>query len=726
MASVITLPNRSTCLYRPNKGIYFWCRQKGLRILKSPKNLRIMNLLQFFSGEECSISGTEEWIKPLTKWLLDNGMLCVEEVNHEEKMFDIPELSSKYNRPLPYLILVSREFGEDIGKAIYHSNIPANIKYIDDFSSEDSSAQRVLVISQMNELYKNRSSFSQISHNADIFISVELWPKFVNIISLPASQVGSLHHYEYRLALQNDQPEVEIAWRDETDSFRICRFVDEDYLKTLIRLLSHYVSNCGLSLSSVSMKQFHTANINESDLVSNDLRTTCEDEYQNFQNIFSKIDKKNNTDTELTLSILNNICNDLSNPAIVGYQQIFTDSKLSLSGQLQFVKSKCGYPLSVDPRKNIRFVERGTLGVDQEISLAKIKAMGEAIERYATMQNQSGKDFLAKQSEIPDDLILPPSLFCLGMNPDTDLQATYGSDDDHKYFQWLPAYNLRTNDVKLVLSDLVHYLHQGRHPVVEDSTNGAACHINFFAAITNGVEELFERDAILCHWLLKIKPPQLKLNGLCKHSEFVLSELHKMGYEIKALNITLDTIFPTVMLVGIRKELGFPYMAISAGCSDNLKSSIQSAIKELAATLISTNKSDYGSYTSKNKKLFGHRNKYLNPENRHIWKFLMDGPIIQTNLEDKENPTSDFFDRLLEIISYCNKKEFTPLIVNTTPKQLSNYPVHTIKALIPELQPLYFGSNMMRINLKRLKKISHDKFGTFNESEINRYPHPLS
>ncbi|MCB9228854.1 MAG: YcaO-like family protein [Deltaproteobacteria bacterium] len=726
MVSVITLPNRSTCLYRPNNGIYFWCSEKGLRILKSPENLKIMNLLQFFSGEECNLSGTEEWIKPLTKWLLDNGMLSVEEVKHEEKPFETFQFSTNHNMFLPYLILVSREFGEDLGWAIHHSDIPANVRYIDEFSSEESSAQRVLVISQMNELYKNRSSFSKISHHADIFISVELWPRFVNIISLPARQVSSLPHYEYCLALQTDQPDVELDWRRGKDSLRLCRFVDEDYIKTLIRLLSHYTSHCGRSLSSVSMKRFHTGDLNESEVVSDDFRAACDDEYHAFQNIFSNTDKKNSTNTQRTLSILNRICDDLSNPAIVGYQQIFTDSRLSVSGQLQFVKSKCGYPLTVDPGKSIRGVERGTLGVDQDLSLAKIKAMGEAIERYATMQNQSGKDLLARQSEIPEDLLLPPGLFCLGTKADTASQVAQDWDDDHKYFQWLPAYNLRTHDVKLIHSDLVHYLHQDRQPVVEDSSNGAACHTNFFAAIINGIEELFERDAILCHWLLKIKPPQIRLNGLCEQSGSVLSELYKMGYEIKALDITLDSIFPTVLLLGIRKELAFPYMAIAAGCSAHLKSSVQSAIKELAATLIASNMSDYESYTSKNKKLFGHRNKYLNPQNRHIWQFLVNGPMTESDLEHKNNPASDYSDRLSDIIRYCNKKEFTPLIVNTTPEQLSKYPVHTIKALIPELQPLYFGSNMARMNLKRLKHVSHDKYGTFKEADINRDLHPLS
>lgn len=74
-------------------------------------------------------------------------------------------------------------------------------------------------------------------------------------------------------------------------------------------------------------------------------------------------------------------------------------------------------------------------------------------------------------------------------------------------------------------------------------------------------------------------------------------------------------------------------------------------------------------------------------------------------------------------------QNLTPYIVTLeqAPHGLQNGPVTVVRAIVPGMIPMVFGTDLVPLKMPRIQKLSNLKYGVVKPySELNRFPHPFN
>lgn len=364
---------------------------------------------------------------------------------------------------------------------------------------------------------------------------------------------------------------------------------------------------------------------------------------------------------------------------------------------------------------------------------AELRALMETVERYSNIMVDESRFHWAPYDDVkkiainPIDLTLYPherydkyDFRCSQFSPDVTIP-------------WIDGHDIFSGKSILIPADFVYPPIQ-RKPLVFETSNGAAAHVDKVLAILYGLFEVIERDAFLIMWLNKLSMPILDVKSLPFGFKESINSINNFGMEIKLVDLTNDTNIPTIMAACYNKSPDkYPALVIGIGSHIEPEKALQKALFEMEISLLDILEKPMKKKISIEQisKPYDHKVFYLNPKMRKYWDFMLNSKkkkyVLPKGIEmsvKKNNSCS----LLMTVVRQLHTMNHRVLFSDITPTDMRRIGLSAVKVLIPGFQPLFFG-NDPRLSSQRLRtvpiRLGYNRRTTGHASELNLAPHPL-
>lgn len=220
----------------------------------------------------------------------------------------------------------------------------------------------------------------------------------------------------------------------------------------------------------------------------------------------------------------------------------------------------------------------GGCGLTREAAV--ISALCEGVERYAASSYGPSKRGLLSRRELGGALSLDPASLVRfterqRVAPDFQLAPV----DDTTKLRWEVGWDLATGDPCLVPAFAVHlpYMLERDEPLVAMGlSTGLACGTTLEEAMSKGLCEAVERDAMALTWVRGLTPPRV--------DDAVVKEL--VGHvlpprdEVVAYDLTTDLGLPVFMVICRGQGPRGPLVAVGAACHPDARWALRKAAME--------------------------------------------------------------------------------------------------------------------------------------------------
>lgn len=359
----------------------------------------------------------------------------------------------------------------------------------------------------------------------------------------------------------------------------------------------------------------------------------------------------------------------------------------------------------VDWASAIRFVEEDALTI----------AFYEAIERYFISLYDFSELRLLACRELDGQKI---SLG--GVVNNTDVRKIKDIEDRPLYWTWAEEFS--TGERVHIPAQMVFlpFDPPGEFKIREHISTGAACGKSRLDAIIRGVLECIERDSFMVAFLTRRQ--QKRIQGY--HSTLV-SLLTAHGIETHLIKLNGDCEVHSVLCI-LEDRSGRKPPAIAAGCACDfdIGSAIEKALLECLKirlwikTEILRNRRRFleAKRISVARRSIVDRGLYWgHPKNKKELKFFLESPL-SINYEGIERDAVALAeaDRMRILSEWLGRHGFSLLIRDFSNDDLRSNDLHVVRAIVPELHPLYVN-----------EKFRYDCGARLGVGEINRSPLPL-
>ena len=222
----------------------------------------------------------------------------------------------------------------------------------------------------------------------------------------------------------------------------------------------------------------------------------------------------------------------------------------------------------------------GVGGCGQTRETAVISALCEGVERYAAASYGPSKRGLLSRRELGEVLSLDPAAlvrFTDRQRAESDFPLS--PLDENTKLRWELGRDLASGDPCEVPAFAVHlpYMLERDEPLVAMGlSTGLACGATLEEAVSKGLCEAVERDAMALTWVRGLTPPRV--------DEAVVKEL--VGHvlpprdEVAAYDLTTDLGLPVFMVICRGTGPRGPLVAVGAACHPDARSALRKAAME--------------------------------------------------------------------------------------------------------------------------------------------------
>lgn len=372
---------------------------------------------------------------------------------------------------------------------------------------------------------------------------------------------------------------------------------------------------------------------------------------------------------------------------------------------------------------------------------AKMRALGEAIERYCSFINFEDEFIYASYDEIGSDALDPTTLpICSEREYANARNYLVKPSRDLKLY-WTSGFSLSEARNKKVPANLVYLSHRYRSTLEQINlpiSTGLACGASIAEAVQSGICEVVERDALMVTWLHQLPVPKIDLTSIKDENILErLSRLDKAQLEPVVFNITTEIQIPSVMLILISKNRITPVLTVTTATHPDPKRAIAKAIDEG----VSTRKYCIGKFREGIAslpnianpadfiELEDHLLSYIFPEAIDKFSFLLEH---SSTIEVKELPNLSSTNpavTLRNMMKRLDRWDMEVIAADLTTPDIREAGFTVVRVLIPQLQPLSQNHNIRFLGTKRLYEVPL-RMGYMtkrrDETEITNLPHPFA
>lgn len=225
-------------------------------------------------------------------------------------------------------------------------------------------------------------------------------------------------------------------------------------------------------------------------------------------------------------------------------------------------------------------------GVSSEPELARLSAIGEAVERYCGMARSAPEGLVrAAFCDLRGRAVEPGSL---GLLSDAQYRRfpRLAPFRERSEVDWCWAYSLTTGQARLVPAALVHFDRAAVPPnnfMPELGSSGLASHVSMPHAVLAGLCEVLERDALTIAWhnRLPLIPLEFVAGPVADMLDNALSDC---GAEFSLFQVPTDAPFPVVLALA-ESDSAAPHAVVGAGCRPDVSQAAARALCEVSQML---------------------------------------------------------------------------------------------------------------------------------------------
>lgn len=226
-------------------------------------------------------------------------------------------------------------------------------------------------------------------------------------------------------------------------------------------------------------------------------------------------------------------------------------------------------------------------GTSTSFAMANVKAIAEAYER-----NCSGMiriDAVSTAKSFENRRWIDPRIFA----PYSDDQVGHFSSlqrfSEDAVWEWVNGFDYASREDVMVPIDLVYYplssQKLGRGLCHYANSSGVAAHTDIEKAVTGGLLELIERDAIIRNWAEKSVPKRIPTDRLPIHWRNRSEYWSGQGYTVDFIDLSREGV--AIVAVVIHSNENYPHFVTGTSASiESLEAAYSKAFQEAELTVI--------------------------------------------------------------------------------------------------------------------------------------------
>jgi len=371
-------------------------------------------------------------------------------------------------------------------------------------------------------------------------------------------------------------------------------------------------------------------------------------------------------------------------------------------------------------------------GFSFDRDLALIRALGEALERYSL---ETYIPYISTIGSIAKIEKLGEFLNPLDISPFLTKQLE--QKKNHRFlikknsnFSWTKATLYNYNKEILLPAQLVSFNYSliNREPrILPINSTGTAFDTTFEGAFYRALCELIERDAFMISYLNKLPSPKINLKSLnSKNVNKILDILERYKLEVYVLDLATDLKIPAFGAVIIDKTGLGPAVSIGLKAGWEIENCITGSIEEALMTR-SWIRDKFGYIKAAYKESEDietiEQRAFLWFSTKMIGKLDFWLKNKKTINISKNKTIENKLEKTLKILLENN---MNIIYKNITPMNIKNGGFFVIRAIIPQLQPLYLNEKYKFLGKERLYDVPY-KLGFRRKKavDLNKVPHPF-
>ena len=375
-------------------------------------------------------------------------------------------------------------------------------------------------------------------------------------------------------------------------------------------------------------------------------------------------------------------------------------------------------------------------GVGKNLSEALIPALAELLERYSMAVWSEQLLVKGTYPVLQGSGAVDPQAFTFFSH--TQLADEHFAEhriDAKASLHWTHARTLAEGRTVLIPAQLVYMFYENEHPdevIFWDTTsNGTAAGASVTDATYRAICEAIERDAFMIFWLNRITPPRVRPESIPDPEvQRLLCECERYGLTVHILDCTTDLGVPTFVGVVIDRH-GNGSVAVTAGADFDVLTSLRKLMYEVLKFMHGTlSTGSEGTLTPNQIISMGQREHYWNTCD---WAteidFLIRGP--EKSYDDIVIPKvahASYAEKLEALRWILKKKKYHCYVVDVTTPEAHEAGLSIVRAIIPDLMPIYFKEAKRYQGVARLYTVPACMGyanGAKDEFELNPTPHPF-
>lgn len=378
-------------------------------------------------------------------------------------------------------------------------------------------------------------------------------------------------------------------------------------------------------------------------------------------------------------------------------------------------------------------------GAGDTESEALMLALAEGLERYSTAVWDTKKIIRGSYTKLAQKGALNPRLF--SFFSDSQLKRADFSRSiisDEKEIGWVQAYSFLNKTKCLVPAQLIYLFYDRAEPddfhFYDISTSGVAIHSSYNRSVYRAICEIVERDSVMIFWLNKLTPPRIELDSITiPKVQEKIKNLRLYGFELYILDITTDLKIPAfcAVLIDIYGDVAVSMSAVAGYDVENSLDRLMVEIMKfvhlkskknaVVASAIEKQPENIRSFKDRlnlwsSPKMIGEINFFISGKEE---KF---SEVMEKSVSAEESILIDLIRKIFQ------EKNYQCYIADVTSKDAEEEGLVAIRAISPDLVPVFFNEKEKPCGVKRLYTCPVTmkyKDTPTTEATLNRIPHPF-
>lgn len=343
-------------------------------------------------------------------------------------------------------------------------------------------------------------------------------------------------------------------------------------------------------------------------------------------------------------------------------------------------------------------------GAQKNLEIAELKAIMEALERYASGVIPSEELIRSSAKKIGDVAIDPRRVVNYSETQYKSGLPLFPFTNDREYY-WKEVVAYPSGETRYLPVDCLYYPVESKftpYPFTFANSSGVAAGLEFEKTLIRALYEAIERDAFMITWLNHLVRPRIEKQSLPKSQRYQVERIEEIGYRVYLINLTLD-LAPVILIAAVSYRQK-PALVLGMASNLNPIEAITAGLIEVERQLYWDLRKDTTIFELSDPKevneVTDHMALYTSQEHLSKASFLWQGKPRPLTKED--DYVYNELSQLLNMLE-CQGREV--VVADLTPVSLRSLGVWVIRAIPLGLVPISFGYGMEPLGMERIKNV---------------------